>query len=91
MSNSITSVSFRIDSQLKNDADSLFQSLGMTMTTAFNIFLRQCVREKGIPFAVTTVTPNKETLKALEETKEIMSNSNIEGYDVEEALKELKK
>ena len=39
---SISNVSFRIDSDLKKQADTLFQSLGLNMTTAFNMFLRQC-------------------------------------------------
>lgn len=91
MSKSISNVSFRIDKDLKDEATSLFESLGMTLTTAFNIFLRQSVREKGLPFAVTTVAPNKETLKAIEETREILNNPNSKGYSLEEALDELKK
>lgn len=91
MSKSISNVSFRIDTDLKNEATNLFESLGMTLTTAFNIFLRQSVREKGLPFTVTTVTPNKETLKAIEETREILSDPNSKGYSLEEALEELKK
>ena len=91
MSKSISNVSFRIDTDLKNEANALFESLGMTLTTAFNIFLRQAVREKGMPFSVTTVVPNKQTLKAIEETREIMNNPNSKGYSLEEALKELKK
>ena len=44
----ISNVSFRIDSDLKAQADTLFSQLGMNMTTAFNIFLRQSVREGRI-------------------------------------------
>ena len=39
--------------QTKSQADALFQELGLNMTTAFNIFLRQAVREGRIPFNVT--------------------------------------
>ena len=49
----ILNVSFRIDSDLKAQADTLFSQLGMNMTTAFNIFLRQSVREGRIPFDIT--------------------------------------
>ena len=91
MSKSISNVSFRIDTDLKNEANALFESLGMTLTTAFNVFLRQAVREKGMPFAVTTVVPNKETMKALKETREIINNPNSKGYSLDDALKELKK
>ncbi len=87
-----SNVSFRIDSELKAQADSLFSSLGMNMTTAFNIFLRQSVRERSIPFNITMNTPNAETLAAMQETEDILSGKiPAKRYsDVEEALKELK-
>ena len=91
MSKKLSNVSFRIDSDLKNNATELFESMGLTLTAAFNIFLRQAVREKGMPFAVTTVVPNKETLKAINETKVIAKNPKGKGYPLEKALKELKK
>jgi DNA-damage-inducible protein J len=47
-------VNIRIDDDLKEQADLIFGELGLNMTTAFNIFVRQTVREGGIPFAVTT-------------------------------------
>ncbi len=91
MSSNLTNVSFRIDAGLKNDADNLFQSLGMNMTTAFNIFLRQAVREGGIPFKITTNTPNAKTLAAINEAEELIANPNTRTYPVDEALEELKK
>ena len=89
MSKSIANVSFRIDSELKNEADSLFESLGLSMTAAFNLFLRQSVREGGIPFKITTQTPNRATRKALKEARKLMA-SDTKGYPVEEALRLLK-
>ena len=53
----VSNVSFRIDSNLKAQADTLFAKLGMNMTTAFNIFLRQSVREGCIPFDITISQP----------------------------------
>jgi DNA-damage-inducible protein J len=47
-------VNIRIDDDLKEQADLIFSELGLNMTTAFNIFVRQTVREGGIPFPVTT-------------------------------------
>lgn len=47
-------VNIRIDDSLKEKADKLFDELGLNMTTAFNIFLRQTVRQGGIPFEITT-------------------------------------
>ena len=60
-----SNVSFRIDTDIKNQADKLFSQLGLNMTTAFNIFLRQAIREGSIPFNVTLNTPNAETVAAL--------------------------
>lgn len=47
-------VNIRIDDALKERADKLFNELGLNMTTAFNIFVRQTVRQGGIPFEITT-------------------------------------
>lgn len=47
-------VNIRIDDALKEKADVLFDELGLNMTTAFNIFVRQTVRQGGIPFEITT-------------------------------------
>ena len=91
MTNSTANVSFRIDSDIKNQADRLFSQLGLNMTTAFNIFLRQSIREGSIPFNVTVNTPNAETIAALLESNRILKDSTVKRYsDVEEALRELK-
>lgn len=91
MSANVSNVSFRIDSELKAQADALFAQLGMNMTTAFNIFLRQSVREGCIPFAITLNTQNAETIAALLEAQQLMSDPDTPRYDVDDALKELKK
>lgn len=89
--NNVSNVSFRIDSTLKNQADALFQSLGLNMTTAFNMFLRQAVREGRIPFESTINVPNSETIAAMIEALQLSQDPNVKGMDVEEAIKELKK
>ena len=88
--NNVTSVSFRIDTDLKNQADALFNNLGLNMTTAFNMFLRQSIREGRIPFEVTINVPNSETIAAMLEAIQIENNPNAKTYNVKEALKELK-
>ena len=50
-----TSVNLRIDKELKTQAERLFSSLEMNMTTAINVFLKQAVRDQGIPFHISTV------------------------------------
>ena len=59
-------VTIRMDEDLKKEADALFAELGVNLSTAFNIFVRQAVREQSIPFMITKHTPNAETLAAIE-------------------------
>ena len=47
-------VNIRIDDELKSRADSIFEELGLNMTTAFTMFIRQTIRQGGIPFEITT-------------------------------------
>lgn len=88
--NNVSSVSFRIDTDLKNQADTLFAALGLNMTTAFNMFLRQSVREGRIPFEATINTPNGETVAAMLEAMQLEKDPSVKSYNVEDALKELK-
>jgi len=48
-----TNVNIRMDAEIKQEAEQLFESLGMNMSTAFNIFIRQSLRTGGIPFKIT--------------------------------------
>ena len=50
MAGNTTNISIRMDADLKAQADALFAELGMNLSTAFNIFVRQSLREGGIPF-----------------------------------------
>lgn len=47
-----TNVTIRIDADLKKRADELFDDLGMSFTTAINVFIKQAIREQRIPFEV---------------------------------------
>ena len=53
-----TNVSIRMDKDLKDQAEHLFNDLGMNMSVALNIFVRQAVRQGRIPFEITTHTDN---------------------------------
>lgn len=46
-------VNIRIDDELKEKADILFDQLGLNMTTAFNIFIKTAIRQQGIPFDIS--------------------------------------
>ena len=85
-----TNISIRMDSDLKTQAEALFGELGMNITTAFNIFVRQAVREGKIPFDISLNQPNSETLAAMMEAKRIARDPNVKGYtDLEELFRDL--
>ncbi len=87
-----TNISIRMDAKLKEQADIFFNELGMNISTAFNIFVRQSLREGRIPFDISINQPKAETIAALSEAEAIAIDPNTKRYnDVEEALKELKK
>ena len=86
MAGSTTNISIRMDTDLKAEADALFSELGMNMTTAFNIFVRQAIREGGIPFEVKLDRPNKETAAAMLEAERISRDPSVKGYDDLNAL-----
>ena len=93
MANSNTSnISIRMDAQLKADAEALFESMGMNLSTAFNIFVRQCLREERIPFEITAnCNPNARTKASMLEAERIARDPNVKGYtDIDELFKELK-
>lgn len=48
-----TNISIRIDEDLKKQFEKFCSDTGMTMTTAFNIFVKKAVREQRIPFEIT--------------------------------------
>ncbi len=62
MAGSTTNISIRMDSDLKAQADRLFGELGMNLTTAFNIFVRQSLREGRIPFDISSTSPTAKRL-----------------------------
>ena len=70
---STCNISIRMDSNLKAAAE------------AFNIFVRQSLRERGIPFKITEGTPSKGTVSAMLEAERIAKDPTVKGYhDVDE-------
>lgn len=91
MASSTTNISIRMDSELKAQADVFFGELGMNLSTAFNIFVRQSLREGKIPFDISLNQPNKETIAAMLEAERIATDPNVKGYrDLDELFADLK-
>lgn len=87
-----TNFTVRMDSDIKKQCEEMYAELGINLTAAINVFLRQSLRVGGFPFDVRLEQPNSKTLAAMSEAKEIAHNSSAKRYsDVEEALIALKK
>ena len=48
-----TALCIRIDTKLKKDFDMCCDSIGMSMSTAINVFIKKAIREQRIPFDIT--------------------------------------
>jgi len=85
-----TNLNIRTDKAVKEQAEAIFIELGMSMTTAINLFLRSAIRENGIPFSLKLDVPNAATLASIEEGNCIASDSTVKGYtnidDLKKAL-----
>ena len=86
-----TNFTCRLDEDIKARSEALYGELGMNLTTAINVFLRESLRVGGFPFDVRLNKPNKVTIAALEEAERLSSDPNVKRYDLEEALAELKR
>lgn len=86
-----TSVTIRMNKELKNQAQALFSDLGVSMSTAIDIFIRQAVSYGGFPFEVKRHEPNAETLEAMKEVEYMQQHPDeFKGYtNVDEMFKEL--
>lgn len=91
--NKNTSVTIRMDSKIKEEAQNLFAQLGMDMSTAINVFLKQSLLHRGLPFDISLNVPNDVTAAAIEEGRKLAADSTTPGYrsiaDLKSALDEV--
>ena len=82
-----TNLNIRIDKGIKDQAEEIFDELGLNMTTAVNMFLRTAIREHGIPFELKLDVPNETTVAAIEEGRKMMSDPSAPRYSSMDDLK----
>lgn len=84
-------LNIRIEPTLKKEVESTLNDLGMNITEAVTVFLKQVVMVEGIPFEIKKPRYNKETLEAMQEAKEMMKNpEKYKSYNsVEELMEDL--
>lgn len=64
-----STITIRVDENIKKEAASIFKEVGMDMSTAINIYLKQVIRSNGIPFPISADIPNAVTLNAIKEAE----------------------
>lgn len=75
-------INMRVEPEVKSQAESLFSSLGLTLTDAINIFLHKSIDEGGIPFDVRRSRFDKKTEDAMAEARDIMAGKvAAKAYD----------
>jgi len=88
MKNVTTSI--RIDSNTKQAATELLNELGLDLSSAVNIFLKQVVLQGGLPFQVKYPQYKPEVIEAMEEAEKLSRNPNIKKYSsFSEALEDM--
>lgn len=77
-----TNINVRVDAILKQEAEALFNDLGLNMSSAMNLFLRSAMMHNGILFEIKRQIPNEETKAAWKECEEMMKNpGNYKRYE----------
>lgn len=86
-----TNINIRMDAELKRQFEAFCSDMGMSMTTAFNVFARKAVRENRIPFEISGDMPNAETIEALREVQRMKQDPSLgKTYtDVDAMMEEL--
>ncbi len=74
---SSTNLNIRMDADLKRKFEAFCADMGMSMTTAINIFARKAVRENRIPFEISGDVPNTETIEAIKEVKRMKADPSL--------------
>ena len=77
----MSATTINIDDTTKKEAQELFKDLGMNLTTAINVFLKQAIKEQKIHFEIRNPRPRQELLAAIKEAEEMERTGNMgKGY-----------
>lgn len=88
MANVTTSI--RMDADTKKAASELLNDLGLDLSSAVNIFLKQVILQGGLPFEVKYPQYKPEVIEAMEEAKRISRDPNVKHYgSFKEALEDI--
>ena len=88
MSTSTVNLNIRMEKNLKEQLDELCKELGLTTSTAINIFAKAMVRKQALPFKLSLNSENKKTLKAIQNV-EAGKNLSRKFKSVDELMEDL--
>jgi DNA-damage-inducible protein J len=80
-------LSIRIDAELKKNVETCLKDMGMNMSTAITIYLKQIEKQQAIPFKISAAPDvNQETIEAINEGRRLAHDQNTPGYRNMESL-----
>ena len=82
-----TNLNIRTDKAVKDQAEAIFNELGLNMTTAVNMFLKTVIRQNGITLDLRLDVPNETTASAIEEGRKLMNDPSAQRYSSMDELK----
>ena len=87
---STKNITIRMDEELKEASEKLFNALGFNMTSAITTFIKQAVREQRIPFEIKLNTPNMETVQAILESERLLKDTTSTRFSsMDELIRDL--
>lgn len=77
----MATITIRVDAKTKQQAEELFNNLGLNLTSAINIYLKKAIAEQGVPFEVKKTNYNQETIQAMLESERLAHDPNTKKYN----------
>ena len=90
MANLTSAINVNVPREVKEEANAIFNNLGINMSTAINMFLKRAIYERGIPFEVKE-QPSQDLLEALQEVEDMENGKLIKKgyYNVRQMFKDI--
>ncbi len=81
-----STITIRVDEDVKKKAGDVFRMIGLDMSTAINVYLKQVIRSNGIPFPLSADIPNAVTMRAIKDAE----NGNMASFSsIDELMEDL--
>jgi DNA-damage-inducible protein J len=74
-------VKAKIEPELKHEVEEILEELGLSHSEIIRVFYKQIKMHRGIPFELKINTPNKETLKAIQDAENNVDMTKCENAD----------